>query len=547
MFNIPKLQLLKKLNPKDKKGKYKAEFWLLLIVLFALALRLWFFVGLVYTDEQDEGIYLRTALTTSEGRMDFSKYANLPKSFLPNPSEAFDFRTMVYYPPSIMFRLFGLNEFSAIFFSLVYSLLGIIVIFYIAKLFFNEKVGLLAAFLLSFFPLDVLFSTRLMPDIVVSFYMWLGMLLFFIAEKIKGNKSHWYKKNILLYFLSGLSFGLGYLAKISIFLVLILFVAYFFYTRKVKFVQLFVLLGFLAVFISEGLYFAASTGDFFLNYHISNGVYDNKIKYDNIDNINLIPNILRIWYLDGSTQIFYLPTVLGILALRGEALNSMNYFGLFYYLVFFSVAFLLCKKVKRSYLLVLSLISIFLYLELGPTFLRFFEHGSLINFLILKKARILMALTTPALILVSLFLTKLKYKISTMMILILFLSSLIAINTTRDFFVSGVSSIKEAANFLETQPDRSIYADHMAAGMLEVYLGNKKRISGFPSDETAIKDAYIVDYGSRGMDISPQAIESIRPKYLRNATNEWMVVKVINNPSKKFAKNYKDLIIYSSK
>ena len=518
---------------KKAPPRIKAEFWLFLIILFALALRLYFFVGIVYVDEQDEGIYLTKAINTFEGNSDLSRYRNLGDR-LPNPADAFDFRKMVYYPPSLMFSFFGISEFSAIAFSLIYSLCSIIVIFLLGKNFFNEKVGLISAFLLSFFPLDILLSTRLMGDIIVAFSIWGGILLFFFLAEKRNSKT--------LYLLSGVTFGLGYLAKISVFLVIILFSVYFLYTRKVRHLHLLVLAGFLIVLFFEGMFYYTETGDFFLNYHISTGVYDYKLENENTESISIIPNMFKIFYLDAAKQVYYIPVIFGMERINILPINGFDYFGLFFYAALFSAAFLLYKKEKRSYLLTLFVVSILLYLEFFPTFFRFFIDDILINFIFLKKARLLILLVIPSVILISASLEKMKYKVSAIIILILIISSLIAVNTSREFYVSGVSSLREAAEFLKTQEKKPVYSDHLAITTLRMNLGDNWQIKSFP--QTLPENAYMIDYGSRGMDISPDYIESLRPDYLYQP-NEFRILGIIDNPAKKFGGNHKDLIIYS--
>ena len=49
--------------------------------------------------------------------------------------------------------------------------------FYFGKLLFNEKIGLIASFLLSFFPLDIVYATKLNSDLPSSFFMALGVYL----------------------------------------------------------------------------------------------------------------------------------------------------------------------------------------------------------------------------------------------------------------------------------------------------------------------------------------------------------------------------------
>lgn len=520
---------------------HKITLILISILIFALILRLYFLVGLVFFDEQDEGIYFNNALNTLKKGNDFSRYSRMNESYLPNPVEAFSFRTAVYMPLVISFKVFGINEFSAIFFSLVYSLAGILVVFFIAKIFFGERVGLIASFLLSFFPLDVLFSTRLMPDIVVSFFVWLGLLFFFMAEKDENNKSTDGKNEILLYLLSGFSIGLGYLAKISVYLVLITFVVFFLYNKRIRLRYLYIVLGFLVVFIPEAIYYHNVSGHFALNSYISNKVYDQKITHENQEFID-ISSFSRIWYLDGSKTFYYIPSIFGFLSI--DKMSSINYFGFFGYLSIIAIIYLLFRNEKKSHFFIVLFLFLLLFLEFVPTFFRFFHDGNLIDFIVNKKPRVLTILILPSVTLISLLLDKLSKRTTAAIVFLLFLSSIVFINNGREYSQMGIISLREAAEFLKSHPDKHVFSDSLAADTLRIYTGYKINISYFPKNEYEIRDAYIIDYGSRGNSISPNYIMELRPPYFENASRNWKIVKIINNPLKYVNKDYKDLVIY---
>lgn len=82
--------------------------------------------------------------------------------------------------------------------SVVYSLAAILLVFYIGKKIFSEKVGLMSALLLSLSPAHIMYSILLKADAAVTF--WLLLLL-------------WFSLNILLYgerkyyYLAGVSAG----------------------------------------------------------------------------------------------------------------------------------------------------------------------------------------------------------------------------------------------------------------------------------------------------------------------------------------------------
>ena len=87
-------------------------------------------------------------------------------------------RLGILFPVSLLYNIFGVNEFSSNILILLISLSSIILIYKFGKLLFNDKVGLLSAFLLSFFPWDVVYATQLLTDLPAAFFVALSIYFF---------------------------------------------------------------------------------------------------------------------------------------------------------------------------------------------------------------------------------------------------------------------------------------------------------------------------------------------------------------------------------
>lgn len=221
---------------------------LALIVLFGIILRLAFFTGMAISD----------SLAYSKAANDI----NLGKGIDQGSTLTLSTRIGIVYATALSYRIFGISDFSSVFFVLLSSIGGIILIYYFGKLLFNENIGLIAAFLLSFFPLDAVYSTQVVSDIPSAFFMSLGVYVFLYNE-IKN------KSGCLNYLLSGLFIGIGYLIRESALLIALFFIAYIIYSRKIKLQYLMVPLGVLIVLAFEMLVFFNLTGDPFFRFTAS--------------------------------------------------------------------------------------------------------------------------------------------------------------------------------------------------------------------------------------------------------------------------------------
>lgn len=199
-MKIKRIEKLKVLNP---------IIWLILILIFATLIRLFFFVGLNLNDDLT---YVNTAYDIITGKFRVNTWIIAA-------------RYVMNLPIAFFFLLLGVSDFSAALWPLLTSLGSVIITYFIGKEIFDVKVGLLAAFLLSVFPVDVAYATTIVPDIPVAFFMGLSVLFFVLGEK---------KNNFIYYFFSGVSIGLAWMVK-SMALVILPFFAIYFLMDKLGF------------------------------------------------------------------------------------------------------------------------------------------------------------------------------------------------------------------------------------------------------------------------------------------------------------------------
>ncbi len=163
-------------------------FSLLLLLIFAVLLRLVFFNGFFGSDDLT---YLMRSAQISEGVWTSANYNGALRYGYNIPAGGFIF-------------LFGLSPFSANAWTLFCSLAEITVVYVFAARYLNRETAILAALLLATAPLHIAQGTRIHADAVFALFLTLSFVLFYAAEK---NRSRW------LFYACGLSLGMIFWIK----------------------------------------------------------------------------------------------------------------------------------------------------------------------------------------------------------------------------------------------------------------------------------------------------------------------------------------------
>ncbi len=147
-----------------KKITRSPFFWLFLIVLVGLAVRLILFTGQIRGDDY---YYAKSAFELTQGRTHFGVW-----SFGTS-------RVGLYAPTALLYMAFGVSPLSTAGFPLLTSLGTIVLVYLLATLYAPSKAGLISAMLWAVFPLDIFLATDLMPDTPTAFF-YTGILYFFL-------------------------------------------------------------------------------------------------------------------------------------------------------------------------------------------------------------------------------------------------------------------------------------------------------------------------------------------------------------------------------
>lgn len=99
------------------------------------------------------------------------------------------YQWLQYWLSAISAKIFGLNEFSVRFPSVIFGVLTILAVYLLAKKLFNGKVGLVAAILTTFLKIEILWSRQARPYQALQFFYLLAA--YFFHQLAKEKKFNW--------------------------------------------------------------------------------------------------------------------------------------------------------------------------------------------------------------------------------------------------------------------------------------------------------------------------------------------------------------------
>ena len=232
-------------NRHSMKGSQsnRITWYLILILLLGLGLRLFAFAGVVGSDD----VYVANNA--------FSLLENGP-SF---PRDHYSGRIGLIYPLAAIFGVFGVGEWQLVAIPLFLGVLGIGVAFYLGTKFYDRRVGVIAAFLLAIYPLDIALATQLVPDLPLGVTTSVSFALYLRA--CEERASLWWA------IAAGVVWGIAYLIKIeAAFLAPAFFAALLFRPQTWRQVAV-VSLGVLFVLLLENAIYFAGTDTWFYRLH----------------------------------------------------------------------------------------------------------------------------------------------------------------------------------------------------------------------------------------------------------------------------------------
>jgi 4-amino-4-deoxy-L-arabinose transferase-like glycosyltransferase len=490
---------------KIKTNLARPALLLFIILVLGLLLRIIFFCGMTASDP-------------------FAYFLNAYKILcgtyrLQGVNWYYGFRYLMIFPAALFFSIFGIHGISAALWPLICSLSTIVLIYKIGEECIDRETGLLAAFFLSFYPLNVIYSTILLPDVIVSFFS--GLSFYFC---VMGRK----KGSALYYLFSGIMVCCTYFTRIPAVIILIAILFAYLLTSQEDYKK--ALKGFFIIFLSflfpvflVQIFYYFSQGNVLFQFSKMAGF----AKYD------LKINLIEI-KKNPFVSIFRYPLL--FFGVRGNI-----EVGYFYIFIFSACIYCYIAKIKQCRILVLWLFGALLFLQLLPA----------------KVARYLTCTTIPGLLILSAacihlmrkkeFFTKgkspfhiIRQMLAVGIVLFLFVSSLHYVRLLTQWKKEENEPFKKAAEYLRTKNFNYIYVYPLKKWSVKIlfYFTCNKSISGKSVNakvkylsnilsEKDLENSYILIDRNAYRDISITEKKSYN-NFMKNYSNRIKEHKIIN-------------------
>ncbi len=167
-----------------------------LLFFLLISLHLFFTLGDFGITDPDETFYAETAKEMLVRDEWLTPYIH--------DESQFEKPIFFYWMVEAAFKVFGVNEFAARFPSALTGLLGLLAMYFLGKMLFNERVGLFSALIFATSIEYIVLSRACVTDMALSTFMLAGFL-FFLYGHLRGKK--------VFYLASSLGFALATLTK----------------------------------------------------------------------------------------------------------------------------------------------------------------------------------------------------------------------------------------------------------------------------------------------------------------------------------------------
>lgn len=486
------------------------------ILILALIIRILCFSGFVLGDDPN---YADDAQAILDGR--YPPLCDLC---------VFSFRPILLYSIGFSLKWLGWSEFNFVLPILLSSLISIYLIYRLAEMLFDKATGLLAALLLTVYPLDVIHATTMSNDIMLSMLVALSMLLM-----LKGFKSGGWKSS-LCFAAAGVILGTATGVKINAVPIIGVFVLIIVYSawkerRFNKGTVLFIISWVLIQVVFSAVYYF-KTGDFLAHIHAE--LIFNK-KFNPSGFVNTAASL--------KDALLYYPQYMLCLKAEGHPDYAFYPYGFVYPVFLLGVLYFVCKRETKAIIPLAWFAYLFLMMEFAP--LRVSPYYQPIHRLI----RFLSIISIPALLVVAYFFKRLYHERTAGRVLaLLLLAGLISTSLHQTYrksycYRDSMSDARIAYDIIRHMPYKRIISDHEMKMPLVFYnqLDNRDRFKSFEYDKPHyLNDSLVILGGARRPDIHHQYVDN----FVRSAKPQSDWVKIGEVEGKKEAWRKSNLVIY---
>ena len=163
---------------KNSASPMKKSTSLLLIAILAYTLIYSIYFAVGPTHFGDDIAYSFLAHYATEG------------TFMESNGDILSVRLLQIFPIAFFYYIFGAGTLSSVAWDILCFTLSVLLTFLIGRELFDDKVGLLSAFLLATFPLAAIYSTTMSDNIPMMFFV--SLSFFALIKAIKNKSRFWY-------------------------------------------------------------------------------------------------------------------------------------------------------------------------------------------------------------------------------------------------------------------------------------------------------------------------------------------------------------------
>ena len=177
-----------------------------------------------------------------------------------------DFRALRFpmiLPTAFFIRILGIGEVQAVLTPILYTLGTMIIIYFLGTMTGGAWTGLFSTALFIFVPGTLIYSTSLVPDMIVPFWIALSALLFLYARK--ENRV---PESFILYAGTGIALSMAFFTRVNSFYFFLFFLPYLFVRKELRKGSYCIFLGFGVPIILVYIFYMIKTGDFLFNVHL---------------------------------------------------------------------------------------------------------------------------------------------------------------------------------------------------------------------------------------------------------------------------------------
>lgn len=475
---------------------------LAVIIFIAGAIRVYFLTGFQGTDDL---VFAKVAYNIANGSFKPGTYIGT-------------LRYGLNLPLAISTMFFGFNEYALTLYPLITSLVTILMVYLIGKDLFGRQVGLGAAVLMAFCPLDIIWAGRIQADAPLLMFMVASCLLFFKAME---NHANVHVANGL-FFASGVLLGLGYATKnVAIFLGPFLgFLAW--YRTVWLFRMAWVVGGFLVVFAAEAAFFFWQTGDPLYPFTVQS-LHNKKVA--------------SIVSMGDSAELVSWP-----LAYPYWAFVGLQHVGLTFYLAAVAWAVYFFRKTSGALEVRRKVVMLFAWFLSILLILTFYVMSWKPFVLIWKQPNYMLMFIPPLLLLTAFYLMVLNRTWRTVVMVIYAVTSLVFTSVEREVLAAESSNARATARwYLEEGRGVPLYCGVRDCGMVSLLAGYKdesrlipyndpfQNIAG-PADLTSIRWG-VVAINNHWLKRSGESVTSQNRQIIESPPAEWKLIRVLKHES----------------